>query len=75
MALPCWIAHGHPEEECQQKLTCAQSASSGEVHSPTGLRSPVQSNYAAMRRVGKVFPVRLHKQVDFYNKKQENYKK
>ncbi len=38
MALPYSIAHGHPEEECQQRLTGAQRASSGEVHSPTRLR-------------------------------------
>ncbi len=30
-----FYAHGHPEEECQQKLTGARRASRGEGHSPT----------------------------------------
>ncbi|MCI8969704.1 MAG: hypothetical protein HFH75_19440 [Lachnospiraceae bacterium] len=29
-----FYAHGHPEEECQQKLTGARRASSGEGHFP-----------------------------------------
>ena len=42
-----FYAHGHPEEECQQKLTGVRRASRGEGHSPTRLHKPVQGKYAA----------------------------